>query len=86
MLEEADLLAVPTVPRFFTVAEVAAEPIGANSRLGTYTNFVNLLDLCGLAVPTPPRPDGLPGGVTLIAAAGRRRLLAAARRRRSARR
>ena len=27
------------------------DPIGANARLGTYTNFVNLLDLCALAIP-----------------------------------
>ena len=76
LMAEVDLLAVPTVPRFYTLAEVADEPVAANSRLGTYTNFVNLLDLCGLAVPTRPRPDGLPGGVTLLAPAGADGLLA----------
>ena len=35
---------------------VLADPIQLNSRLGTYTNFVNLLDLCGLAVPASMRP------------------------------
>src|SRR5262249_332269 len=39
------------------------------SRLGTYTNFVNLLDMCGLAVPAAMRPDGTPFGVTLLAPA-----------------
>ncbi len=53
------------------------DPIGANSRLGTYTNFVNLLDLAAIAVPGPYRPDGRPAGITLIAAAGRDALLAA---------
>ena len=48
-----------------------------NSRLGTYTNFVNLLDLCGLAVPASMRPDGLPFGVTLLAPAGEDAALAA---------
>ena len=48
-----------------------ADPIVTNSRLGTYTNFVNLLDLCGIAVPTGTRSDGLPMSVTLLAPAGR---------------
>jgi allophanate hydrolase len=59
------------------VAELEADPIGPNSRLGTYTNFVNLLGLCGLTVPTPPRADGRPGSVTLLAPSGRDGLLAA---------
>ena len=42
---------VPTMPTAYTVAQVLADPIGLNSRLGTYTNFVNLLDLAGLALP-----------------------------------
>ncbi len=72
-----DVLVVPSIPDVCTLDDVAADPIGANSRLGTYTNFVNLLDLCALAVPGPFRPDGLPSGVTLIAPAGRDALLAA---------
>lgn len=65
-----DLLAVPTIPTFYTCADLEADPIGPNSRLGTYTNFVNLLDMCGIAVPTGPRGDGRPGSVTLLARAG----------------
>ncbi|PLL11574.1 allophanate hydrolase [Tabrizicola sp. TH137] len=65
-----DLLVVPTIPTFYTVADLEADPIGPNSRLGTYTNFVNLLDMCGIAVPTGPRGDGRPGSVTLLARAG----------------
>jgi allophanate hydrolase len=76
VLAEVDLLAVPTIPTFVTLEEIAADPIGPNARLGTYTNFVNLLGLCGLAVPTAPRADGRPGSVTLLAAAGRDGLLA----------
>ena len=53
------------------------DPIGLNSRLGTYTNFVNLLDMCGLAVPASMRSDGAPFGVTLLAPAGEDALLAA---------
>ncbi|MFO1148430.1 MAG: allophanate hydrolase [Alsobacter sp.] len=66
-----DALAVPTLPRPYGVAELAADPIGPNSKLGTYTNFVNLLDLCALAVPGPFRGDGFPSGLTLIAPSGR---------------
>jgi allophanate hydrolase len=64
-----DLLVLPTAPRTYTIAEVVADPIQLNSNLGTYTNFVNLLDLSAIAVPTAFRPDGLPFGVSLIAPA-----------------
>ena len=65
-----DALAVPSVPCFPTLAELAADPLGPNMRLGAYTNFVNLLDLAALALPGPFRPDGLPAGITLIAPRG----------------
>jgi allophanate hydrolase len=67
--EAVDVLLVPTLPRPRRVVDVAADPIGSNSELGTYTNFVNLLDLCALAVPGRFRDDGLPSGITLIAPA-----------------
>jgi allophanate hydrolase len=72
-----DVLVVPTYPRPRTLADLEADPIGPNSELGTYTNFVNLLDRCALAVPGRPRADGFPSGVTLIAPRGRDGLLAA---------
>ncbi|KQT49909.1 allophanate hydrolase [Methylobacterium sp. Leaf456] len=72
-----DVLVVPTYPRPVTRAELDADPIGPNSQLGTYTNFVNLLDLCALAVPGRFRSDGTPSGLTLIAPRGRDGLLAA---------
>ena len=65
---EIDVLALPTVPTVYTVAQVLADPIGLNSRLGTYTNFVNLLDLCALAVPASMQ--AAPFGITLLAQAG----------------
>jgi allophanate hydrolase len=61
-----DLMLTPTLPRLYTVAEVLADPVTLNSRLGTYTNFVNLLDLSALAAPSGLRGDGLPSHVTLI--------------------
>jgi allophanate hydrolase len=67
--EKMDVLLVPTAPRPYTVAELAAEPILLNTRLGTYTNFVNLLDLAAVAVPAGLRTDGVPWGITFIAPA-----------------
>jgi len=71
-----DAMLLPTAPDAYTIAAVDADPIGLNSRLGTYTNFVNLLDMCGLAVPASLGADGVPRGVTLLAPAGRDALLA----------
>ncbi|MBX9824138.1 MAG: allophanate hydrolase [Xanthobacteraceae bacterium] len=71
-----DALLLPTAPTAYTVKQVLADPIQLNSRLGTYTNFVNLLDLCGLAVPAAMRDDGIPFGVTLLAPGGHDGLLA----------
>jgi allophanate hydrolase len=65
----ADALLLPVTPGHPTLAEVAADPIGANSRLGTFTNMANLLDLSAVAVPAGQRPDGLPFGVQLLAPA-----------------
>jgi allophanate hydrolase len=63
-------LVLPTAPTAYSTAQVLANPIELNSRLGTYTNFVNLLDLCGLALPASIRPDDIPFGITLLAPAG----------------
>lgn len=69
-LKEIDLLAVPSIPRLVTLAEIAADSIGPNKELGTYTNFANLLDFCGLTVPTGCRSDGQPSSMTLLARGG----------------
>jgi len=65
-----DAVVLPTAPTAYSTAQVLANPVELNSRLGTYTNFVNLLDLCGLALPAAMRPDGIPFGITLLAPAG----------------
>jgi allophanate hydrolase len=71
-----DALVLPTAPTAYSTAQVLANPIELNSRLGTYTNFVNLLDLCGLALPSAIRTDEIPFGITLLAPAGQDALLA----------
>jgi len=77
LMSSVDALLVPTSPRHPTLDEVAADPIGVNSQLGTYTNFVNLADCSALALPAAMRSDGLPFGITLIAAAWQDAALAA---------
>ena len=75
-LKGIDAMMVPTAPRPVTLAEIAADPIGKNSLLGRYTNFVNLLDMCALAVPVSLATDGTAAGVTFIAPSGRDAALA----------
>ena len=67
---QVDALVLPTAPTIYTVKQVLADPIQLNSRLGTYTNFVNLLDLCGLALPASMTDSGVPFGITLLAPGG----------------
>jgi allophanate hydrolase len=64
-----DVLALPTTGTIYTHARIAADPIGLNSNLGYYTNFVNLLDLAAIALPAGRRSSGLPFGLSLIAPA-----------------
>jgi allophanate hydrolase len=68
LLTGFDALLLPTTVGHPTLAEVAADPVGENSRLGTYTNFVNLLDMAAVAVPAGGA-DGHPFGVSLIGGA-----------------
>jgi allophanate hydrolase len=67
---KVDALLLPVTDTHPTLAEVAADPVGVNSRLGRFTNMVNLLDLCAVAFPGPARDDGLPFGVQMLAPAG----------------
>ena len=64
-----DALLLPVTPGHPTTADVAADPVGVNARLGRFTNMVNLLDLCAIVVPAGMRSDGLPFGAQLVAPA-----------------
>jgi allophanate hydrolase len=66
---DVDALLLPVTPAHPRLADVAADPVGVNARLGRFTNFVNLLDLAAVAVPAGERADGLPFGVQFIAPA-----------------
>jgi allophanate hydrolase len=61
-----DAMLLPTTGTIFTHDAVAADPIGTNTKLGYYTNFVNLMNLAAVAVPAGFRTNGLPFGVSFI--------------------
>jgi allophanate hydrolase len=71
-----DALCLPTAPSVYDVTQVETDNVRLNSRLGTYTNFVNLLDLCGIAVPAIITAERKPYGVTFLAPSGRDGFLA----------
>ncbi|MFJ1973763.1 allophanate hydrolase [Streptomyces sp. NPDC087903] len=64
-LADADAVLLPTAPGHPTLAEVAADPLGSNARLGRFTNSTNLFDLAAVAVPAG-EANGLPFGVMLV--------------------
>jgi allophanate hydrolase len=68
--QQVDALLVPTTTGHPTFDEIDADPVGVNARMGTYTNFVNLLGWCALALPSGFTDRGLPFGVTLIGPGG----------------
>jgi allophanate hydrolase len=68
-------LLTPTTTWHPTLADVAADPVGANARMGKFTNFANLLDLASVAIPAG-FVNGLPFGVMLTGEAFTDRVLA----------
>ena len=68
VLDGVDAMMVPTAPFHPRLDEVAADPVGVNSRMGTYTNFCNLFDMCGVSVPAGTAGDAQ-FGVTVLARA-----------------
>ncbi|KAK6004835.1 hypothetical protein QM012_007614 [Aureobasidium pullulans] len=69
-----DVLLLPTTTCHPTVAEMEKDPIALNAKLGEFTHFANVLDLCGIALPSSmyKEEDGghLPFGVSIIGASG----------------
>jgi len=72
---DIDVLAFPTTPTSYRVAEMLAAPVGLNSNLGLYTNFVNLLDMAAVAVPAGVKANGVGFGISFIAPADTDRAL-----------
>lgn len=69
VFNDDDIIAVPTVGTVYRIDEVSADPFYTNSTNGLYMNFVNMADLCAIAVPNGFLKNGLPMGITLIAPA-----------------
>jgi len=67
---QCDVIVVPSAPNHPTIEDLKNYPIVKNSELGMYTNFVNLMRLCAVAVPSGFTNSGLPFGITLIAQEG----------------
>jgi allophanate hydrolase len=61
-----DVLVLPTTGTIYTHDQVASDPVKMNTNLGYYTNFVNLMDLAGVAAPAGFRSNGLPFGISFI--------------------
>ncbi len=65
VMDSVDLVITPTAGTCYTIDELKAEPVVLNSNLGYYTNYMNLLDYCGISVPTA-FTSTVPFGVTLV--------------------
>ncbi|RDI15670.1 allophanate hydrolase [Rhodococcus sp. AG1013] len=70
LFADLDVLLLPTTTEHPLIADVLAEPVEINRRLGTFTNFCNLLDLASVAVPTPGEPGESFGVMTVAPAFG----------------
>ncbi|KMT66728.1 allophanate hydrolase [Catenovulum maritimum] len=66
IVEQVDFLVSPTAGRHYSREEIRENPIGFNSNLGYYTNFMNLLDFSAIAVPTSFTDNNMPFGITLF--------------------
>jgi allophanate hydrolase len=70
-----DAILLPSAGTIYAIDQMLADPIQLNTNLGRYTNFMNLLDLCGIAIPAGFRSDNIPFGVTLFAPSWQESLL-----------
>jgi allophanate hydrolase len=66
LLEGFDALLLPTTTEHPTLSEIRTDPVATNRRMGTYTNFCNLLDMAAVSIPVAPTPAGTPFGVTIV--------------------
>ena len=63
---DADVLVIPSAPRPFLIEEILEEPFSRNVDVGRYSYFVNVLDLCALAIPNGFPANGMPTGITVV--------------------
>ncbi|WPO42194.1 amidase family protein [Tardiphaga sp. 42S5] len=70
VLQGCDAMVVPTVPTIFTIEQMLSDPMALNTAMGTYTYFVNPLDMCAVAIPGRARSDGLRSSLCFVSRAG----------------
>jgi allophanate hydrolase len=66
--DQMQFLVTPTAGQVYTIAEMQADPVQLNTNLGRYMNFMNLLDMTAVAIPTgflPSYPVKMPFGITV---------------------
>lgn len=66
LLDGFDGLLLPTTTEHPSIAAVQADPLGINRRMGTFTNFCNLLDMAAVAIPAGTTSAGTPFGVMVV--------------------
>lgn len=66
LLADVDALLLPTTTEHPSIAAIRDEPVRINRRMGTFTNFCNLLDLAAVAIPGATTSDGMPFGVMMV--------------------
>jgi allophanate hydrolase len=69
LVKAFDFIVTPTCPTLYTRAQIQEDPIRLNSILGTYTNFMNLLDFSAVAVPSAITERGPSWGITFFSQA-----------------
>ncbi|KZM43728.1 allophanate hydrolase [Marinomonas sp. SBI22] len=70
-VDAVDFMLTPTCPTQFTREALRQEPIKYNSVLGTYTNFMNLLDYAATSIPVGFTTNKVSWGVTFFSHAFR---------------
>ena len=66
LFSNIDLLVTPTAGTIYTQQQLKEDPIQLNSNMGYYTNYMNLLDYSGIAIPAGFQDNQLPFGITLV--------------------
>lgn len=73
LFEKIDVMILPGVPCHPTIAEMERDPIALNARMGEFTHFANVLDLCGVSFNAAfykSEHGTMPFGISLIGATG----------------
>lgn len=70
LFADLDALLLPTTTEHPLIDDVLADPVEINRRLGTFTNFCNLLDMASVAVPATGEPGESFGVMTVTPAFG----------------